>query len=138
MAKIPVFSADLVNSTYMDQMAKNRHAAHKRRWINTARTKQQISRGNYLGQVQMHAEKHSDAARGCRYPERTHAPDPGRHLLPPNDLDTLYMIYFPASITIELDGLLSCKQFGEGRFAKKKPAACGKSDTTLLFRRTRM
>jgi hypothetical protein len=37
--------------------------------------------------------------------------------LPAADLNTLYMIYFPVNITITLDGLTSCVDFGAYHFA---------------------
>src|SRR5262249_41071412 len=38
-------------------------------------------------------------------------------ILPPRDLNTLYMVYFPSNVTIELDGLTSCVDFGAYHFA---------------------
>src|SRR5262249_9067894 len=37
--------------------------------------------------------------------------------LPAADLNTLYMIYFPVTVTITLDGLTSCVDFGAYHFA---------------------
>jgi hypothetical protein len=116
-AKIPLFSADLVNSTYMDQMAEY-GTLHKKAVDGHRGTKQQISRGTYLGQVQISPRNtatqltDADIQKELAYQIRSGA-------LPTNDLDTLYMLYFPASITIELDGFLSCKQFGAYHFAKR-------------------
>jgi hypothetical protein len=37
--------------------------------------------------------------------------------LPPQDLNTLYMVYFPVGVSITLDNLLSCRDFGAYHFA---------------------
>ena len=117
VAKIPVFSADLVNSTYMDQMAEY-GTLHKKAVDGHRGTKQQISRGTYLGQAQITPKNTATQLTDADIQRELVRQIRGGGL-PPNDLDTLYMIYFPASITIELDGLLSCKQFGAYHFAKR-------------------
>ena len=65
--------------------------------------------------------------------------------LPPQDPDTLYMVYFPADTSISIDGLKSCVHFGAYHFAsitkKMKPdniiysvePDCGYSFNTITF-----
>ncbi|HTK80131.1 MAG TPA: hypothetical protein VL286_06785 [Rhizomicrobium sp.] len=126
--KIPAFSAAIVNSTYMDQMAEYGTRHHK--GVNGhGSTRQDIHRGRYLGQVQI-KPKHNgveitddDIQRELSHQIRIGA-------LPANDLDTLYMIYFPASVTIDLDGLVSCKDFGAYHFAKRTGSL---RDTNLFY-----
>src|SRR3954471_12934223 len=51
-SNIPMLSAAMVNSTYMDQMAEY-GTLHKKAINGHRGTKQEISRGTYLGQVQI-------------------------------------------------------------------------------------
>jgi hypothetical protein len=113
--QIPFLSAALVNSTYIDQMAEYSTLGQKA--VNGRRsTKQTIARGSYLGQVQLAPHNTSkqlsdaDIQRELKRQIRSGA-------LPPRDANTLYMIYFPDDITINLDGLISCQQFGAYHFA---------------------
>jgi hypothetical protein len=114
--QIPAFSAAMVNSTYMDQLSPQYDTFL--RGINHHKgTKQHIQRGSYLGQVQIAPHNTSlsltdaDVQNELRYQIKHGA-------LPLNDLDTLYMIYFPSNVTINIDGLISCQQFGAYHFAK--------------------
>lgn len=114
---IPAFSTAIVNSTYMDQMAEY-GTLHKKAVNGHRSTKQTISRGTYIGQVQI-SPKHAglqltdaDIQSELSYQIR-------KGFLPANDLNTLYMIYFPANVTIDLDGLKSCRDFGAYHFAKR-------------------
>lgn len=112
---IPLFTAALVDSTYVDQLAEyntkgavaiNGHAG----------TSQKIHRGTYLGQAvlapkdQRKVLSDQDVQRELKY-------QIGIGALPPNDRNMLYMIYFPADITIEIDGQASCVVFGAYHFA---------------------
>jgi len=115
--KIPTFSADIVNSTYVDQMAEYGTVHHK--GVNGHRgTKQHILRGVYLGQVQI-APRHNglQITDGDIQKELSGQIESG--VLPKNDLNTLYMIYFPSNVTIDLNGLISCQDFGAYHFAKR-------------------
>jgi len=112
---IPGFSAAIVNSTYVDQMSEYNTKGVKA--INGHRgTKQVIGRGTYLGQVVLVPKNKStsltddDVQAELRHQIKIGA-------LPPQDLDTLYMVYFPDGITITLDGLVSCQSFGAYHFA---------------------
>jgi len=115
VATMPGYFKALPNSTFMDLMkqykTKGVHAVdgHKS-------SRQTISRGTFISQVQItpqnkslnltdnqiHDELRDQIASGA---------------LPPNDLNTLYMIFFPDDITITLDGLTSCTSFGAYHFA---------------------
>ncbi len=113
--KIPLFTAALVDSTYVDQLTEyntkgvqaiNGHPS----------TNQTIHRGTYLGQVVLtpHIKRKvlrdEDIQRELEYQISI-------GVLPPNDFNTLYMVYFPANITIEIDGQASCVVFGAYHFA---------------------
>jgi hypothetical protein len=113
--QVPLFTAALVDSTYVDQMkeysTKGVHAinGHKS-------TKQTIHRGTYLGQVQLtpHNKSKQLSDEDVQKEIEQQIKD---GVLPPRDPNTLYMIYFPANITITLDGLVSCQSFGAYHFA---------------------
>lgn len=114
---MPTFSADIVNSTYMDQMAEYGTVHHK--GVNGhGSTKQHIHRGTYFGQVQI-APKHKGQQITDADIRKELSLQIANGVLPPNDLDTLYMIYFPSGVTIDLNGLISCQDFGAYHFAKK-------------------
>jgi hypothetical protein len=107
---IPAFLTALPNSTYVDQLAPQYDTdltavnGHKG-------TNQTIGRGTFLGQFQItpiiqsttltdkdiHVEIANQISQGT---------------LPKNDLETLYMIYFPSNITIVLGKAQSCRDFG--------------------------
>jgi hypothetical protein len=114
---IPLFSAAIVNSTFIDQM-KEYGTLHQKAVNGHKSTRQTIARGKYLGQVQIKPRNTSldltdaDIQRELSHQIRTGA-------LPLNDLNTLYMVYFPANVTIDLDGLTSCRSFGAYHFAKR-------------------
>ena len=114
---IPTFSADIVNSTYVDQMAMYDTVHHK--GVNGhGSTKQHILRGTYFGQVQI-APKHNGLQVTDTDIRKELLAQIENGVLPPNDLNTLYMIYFPSNVTIDLDGLISCHDFGAYHFAKR-------------------
>ena len=115
--EMPIFSADIVNSTYMDQMAEYETLHHK--GVNGhGSTKQHILRGSYFGQVQI-TPKHKGSQITDDDIRRELTVQIRNGVLPANDLNTLYMIYFPSNVTINLDGLISCQDFGAYHFAKK-------------------
>jgi hypothetical protein len=112
---VPAFAAAIVNSTYVDQMSQyNTKGAtavngHKS-------TKQIIGRGTYIGQTQINPKnKNTSITDEDVQVELARQIKKGN--LPPHDLNTLYMVYFPASVTITLDGLTSCQDFGAYHFA---------------------
>jgi hypothetical protein len=115
VATMPGYLNALPNSTFMDLMkeykTKHVHAVNGHRG-----SRQTISRGTFVSQVQITPQNQSlslsdnDIHKELRYQISIGA-------LPPNDLNTLYMIYFPNNITITLDGLVSCQSFGAYHFA---------------------
>lgn len=128
VAKIPAFTSAIVNSTYMDQMAEYGTRHHKGR-NGHGSTHQTISRGLYLGQVQI-SPKHKGAEITDADIQKELSYQVANGALPPNDLNTLYMIYFPSSVTINLDGLVSCRDFGAYHFAKRSG---GLRSTNLFY-----
>jgi hypothetical protein len=114
VSTVPGFSAALVNSTYVDQLSEYDtflHAVDGRHG-----TRQHIQRGTYLGQVQITPHNTSlnltDADVQAELRTQVKA-----GVLPPRDINTLYMVYFPTNVTIVLDGLVSCQDFGAYHFA---------------------
>ena len=114
--QMPLFTAALVNSTYVDQLGE--YSTVGQQAINGHKsTNQTIDRGTYLGQVVLDPRNKStvlldsDIQAELKYQIR-------KGVLPRQDLNTLYMIYFPADITIILDGQASCVVFGAYHFAK--------------------
>jgi hypothetical protein len=114
VSTIPGFSAAIVDSTYVDQMSQydtflKGVGGHKG-------TKQHIQRGTFLGQVQITPNNTStnlsDADVQKELKQQIKA-----GVLPARDLNTLYMVYFPVTVTITLDGLVSCRDFGAYHFA---------------------
>jgi hypothetical protein len=114
VSNIPDFSGLIVNSTYVDQMSQydtflKGVGGHKG-------TKQHITRGTYLGQVVITpnntSQNLSDRDVQIEIKQQIKA-----GVLPPHDLNTLYMVYFPVTVTITLDGLVSCRDFGAYHFA---------------------
>lgn len=139
---IPGFSAALVNSSYVDQMAE--YDTFLRAVDGRRGTKQHIQRGSYLGQVQITPANPSKSLSNADVvAELTGQIAAG--VLPPQDPDTLYMVYFPADTTITIDGLRSCTHFGAYHFASKTKRMrpdnilfsvepdCGYSFNTITF-----
>lgn len=113
--QIPLFSAAIVNSTYVDQMQE-----YNTKGVNSINghgsTDQTIERGTYLGQFQLKPHNKSKALTDNQIQKELKRQIAEGHL-PPKDLNTLYMIYFPADISIDLDGSKSCQAFGAYHFA---------------------
>jgi hypothetical protein len=115
VAEIPDFSAAIVNSTFIDQLGQ--YSTVGLRGVNGHKgSNQAISRGTYYGQVQITPRDNSlnltdtDIHEELRYQIR-------KGHLPPQGPNMLYMIYFPSDITITLDGLVSCQDFGAYHFS---------------------
>ena len=113
--QIPLFSAALVNSTFVDQESqydtKGVHAinGHKS-------TKQVIHRGTYFGQVEITPHNNSKELTDADVQKEIKR-QIADGVLPARSVNTLYMIYFPSDITINLDGSISCQSFGAYHFA---------------------
>ena len=113
--QVPLFSAALVNSTYVDQMkeysTKGAVAINGRKSTN-----QVIQRGTYIGQVQLKPHNTSKMLTDADIQKEIKRQIKDG-VLPPRDPRTLYMIYFPSDISINLDGSFSCSAFGAYHFA---------------------
>lgn len=124
VSTIPGFSAAIVNSTYVDQMAQ--YDTPKKGINGHKGTKQDIGRGTYLGQVVIKPKNKNTVLQDSDVQaEIEHQIKKG--VLPPHDLNTLYMVYFPQNVTIELDGLTSCVDFGAYHFATNDSALSKKN-----------
>jgi hypothetical protein len=109
VADIGGFLKAIVNSTYVDQLSvydTTREAQHGRKG-----TDQTIGRGTYFGQVQITPEHKSLKLTDTDIRQEL-AYQISKGVLPANTLNTLYMTYFPANVTIRLGGLTSCQEFG--------------------------
>ncbi|HVU22112.1 MAG TPA: hypothetical protein VHE09_15385 [Rhizomicrobium sp.] len=105
----------MVQSTYLDQMSI--YSTKGAQAINGHKsTKQVIGRGSYFGQITIKPKNTSTTLTDDDVQaELKHQIKKGK--LPVADLNTLYMIYFPRSVSISLDGLQSCIDFGAYHFA---------------------
>ncbi|MBV9991342.1 MAG: hypothetical protein JOZ72_08605 [Alphaproteobacteria bacterium] len=113
--QVPAFTQALVSSTYLDQMGEY-HTQHVKGINGHNGTHQYINRGTYLGQAVL--KPHNTATVLTDDDIQTELKRQiRRHHLPPQDSNTLYMIYFPSDITILLDGQASCVVFGAYHFA---------------------
>jgi len=123
---VPLFSAAIVDSTYVDQMAeyktKGVHAINGHKG-----TSQTIHRGTYLGQVQLKPHNTSTKLTDDDVQKEIKR-QIADGVLPPRDANTLYMIYFPSNISISLDGALSCQSFGAYHFATNDAKIAKKSN----------
>jgi hypothetical protein len=108
VADIGGFLSAVVNSTYVDQLSiydtdlKGVH--HKG-------TNQTIARGTYFGQVQI-TPKDKSLSLTNKQVQKELEYQIAQGVLPANNLNTLYMVYFPQDITIKLGKLVSCQAFG--------------------------
>jgi hypothetical protein len=106
---IPGFTAALVNSTFVDRMSQ--YDTFLTGVNGQPGTNQHIARGSYLGQTVITPKNTSKKLTDADIQnELLYQVAAGK--LPPNDLNTLYMVYFPASVKIKLDGSTSCLGFG--------------------------
>jgi hypothetical protein len=114
VSTVPGFTGALVNSTYVDQMSQ--YDTPKKGINGHKGTKQDIGRGTYLGQIVIKPKNTNTTLQDSDVQaEIEHQIKKG--VLPAADLNTLYMVYFPQNVTIELDGLTSCQDFGAYHFA---------------------
>jgi hypothetical protein len=108
VADIGGFLSAIVNSTYVDQLSiydTNIKGVHHKG------TNQTINRGTYFGQVQI-TPKHSGTSLTDKDIRKELAYQIARGVLPAQNLNTLYRIYFPQDVTITLGKLVSCQAFG--------------------------
>ena len=142
-AAVPGLAGALVQSTYLDQ-AKEYGTKGKTAINGHKGTKQEIGRGSYLGQVQI-KPKNKNTSLTDEDVQKELKSQIARGKLPAADLNTVYMIYFPRAVSINLDGLRSCVDFGAYHFAtndaklSKKNVFysvepdCGSSITSITF-----
>jgi len=106
---IPGFSQALVNSSFVDQMSQYDTTGPG---INgMPGTQQHIARGSYLGQKVITPKNTAKTLTDADIQtELLYQISSGS--LPPHDLNTFYMIYFPSAVKIKLDGSTSCLGFG--------------------------
>jgi hypothetical protein len=115
VSTVPGLAGALVQSTYLDQ-AQQYDTAGVTAINGHKGTNQEIGRGTYLGQVQIKPKNtNTDLTDDDVQTELKKQIKKGK--LPAADLNTLYMIYFPANVSINLDGLQSCQDFGAYHFA---------------------
>lgn len=108
--QIPLFSAAIVDSTYIDQLRQ-----YKTKGVSAinghSSTNQKIARGTYVGEFQLKPHNTSTNLTDADIQTELSAQIKAGKL-PARDLNTFYMIYFPANIHIEANGAHSCVQFG--------------------------
>jgi hypothetical protein len=112
------FLKAIPNSTFQDQLAEystvglNGVTGHKG-------SNQTLARGTFLGQYKIKPRNKNTTLqdKDIHVELRTQIREGN---LPPEDANTLYMIYFPDGITIQAFGLTSCANFGAYHFAAFK------------------
>ena len=116
VAGMPAFFSAIVNSTFVDQLSiydtNLNGVKHKG-------THQNIERGTFIGQVQI-TPKNQGTNLTDKMVQQELEYQISTGALPMNDLNTLYMIYFPAAVTINLGGLISCESYGAYHYATSK------------------
>ncbi len=115
VAEIPDFSAALANSTFLQQL-KEYSTKHVKAINGHKGSNQTIGLGTFFGQVQITPKNQNlsitdkDVQKEIKYQIKTGA-------LPKLGPNMLYMIYFPTDVTINLQGLISCQDYGAYHFA---------------------
>ena len=115
VAEIPDFSAAIINSTFIDQLSQYGTVGLKGVTGHKG-SNQTIGRGTYYGQVQITPRNKSlsltdlEVQKEIKYQIKIGA-------LPAEGPNMFYMIYFPSDVTINLDGLVSCQDFGAYHYA---------------------
>ena len=105
----PFFKA-LTNSTYVDQMSQ--YSTVGITGVNgDPGTNQTIARGGFRGKFVITPVNKNTNLTDADVQTELEGQISAKNL-PKADLNTLYMIYFPAGIVITLDGLRSCASFG--------------------------
>jgi hypothetical protein len=114
---IGAYFTAITNSTFVDQLAGSNQYDTERKGVNGHRgTNQDIGRGTLESQVQITPKNKNTTVTDDEVNDEI-AYQIGKGKLPANDPNTLYMIYFPANVTITAFGLTSCVQFGAYHFA---------------------
>ncbi len=122
LSTIGPFLRGMVNSSFVDQLKQ--YSTNLTAINGRAGTHQAIMRGTYKGQFKitpLHTAKTlTDAAIQSELKSQIAA----KHL-PASDQNTLYMVYFPPSIVIDLGNSLSC--IGFGAYHSANPGTVGKN-----------
>ena len=113
VANIGPFLAGLVNSTYVDQLKQ--YSTNLTGVNGHAGTHQTIGRGTYVGRFKITPIHTATTVTNATIHAELRAQIKAKHL-PAPDQNTLYMVYFPPSITISFGGL-SCKQYNSYHWA---------------------
>jgi hypothetical protein len=113
-SKISGFYKAIVNSTFVDQLAQ--YDTNIVGVNGMQGTNQSIVRGAFAGKVVITPANKSKTLTDAQVQTELLAQIKAGNL-PKNNLNTLYMIYFPPGISINLDGALSCQSFGAYHFA---------------------
>jgi hypothetical protein len=108
VSSIGPFYVGIVNSTFIDQLAQ--YATNRTGINGHAGTGQTVGRGSYHGQFVITPANKSTTLTDAAVQKELKAQIAANHL-PPADLRTLYMVYFPAGISISVDGIVSCRAF---------------------------
>ncbi len=118
VAEIPDFSAAIVNSTFLQQLGQ--YSTRHVKSVNGHRgSHQKIGLGTFFGQVQI-TPKHKSLRVTNKQVWEELAYQISIGTLPPQGPNVLYMIYFPTDVTIVLDGLVSCQDYGAYHFASSR------------------
>jgi hypothetical protein len=102
------FFAGIVNSTFVDQLTQ--YSTNLTGVNGHAGTHQTIGRGIYRGQFKITPGHKSANLTNAAVQSELKAQIAAKHL-PAADQNTLYMVYFPSSITITAGNAVSCRQF---------------------------
>lgn len=116
VAEVPDFSGALVDSTFLQQLKE--YSTKGVKSINGHKgSRQRIGLGTFFGQVQI-TPKNTSLTITDRQVQKELEYQIGIGVLPPQGPNVLYMIYFPADVTITLQGLQSCVSFGAYHFSR--------------------
>ena len=102
------FFAGIVNSTFVDQLKQ--YSTNLMGVNGHAGTHQTIGRGTYKGQFKITPIHKSTNLTDAAVQGELKAQIAAKHL-PAADQNTLYMVYFPSTITITIGKAVSCRQF---------------------------
>lgn len=128
---MPGFLSAIVNSTFVDQMGEY-STKHVHTVDGHSSSRQTIGRGTYINQVQI-TPKHNGTSITDKQVQAELAYQISIGTLPPQDPETLYMIYFPSNVTITLDGLTSCVSFGAYHFASDTKGGTKKGSNNIFY-----
>lgn len=115
---MPDFFKALVNSTYVDQLGE--YSTKGKKTVNGHKgSKQTITRGTFVSQVII-TPKNQNTTISNKAIQKELMYQIGQGNLPTQDRNTIYMIFFPANVTINAFGLQSCSSFGAYHFATSR------------------